>query len=265
MDECGVCGLGMIAPTPGLAEDYTVLVVGGAAGIGAAAAELLARQGAAVMIVDRDQGAAEQQAQRIRSSGGRARSATADVTDASAMDAAVQATVGWRGQLHALINSAGIQGPLGKPSHQVEVADFEETLRVNLTGALVITKAVLPHMLEHGYGRIAHVASIAGKEGNPNMVAYSASKAGLIGLVKTQGKEYAGTGVTVNALAPAVVRTAFLDTQPADVLDYMTAKIPMGRVGTTDEIASLLAFMVSPECSFTTGFVFDASGGRATY
>lgn len=256
----------VVARETDFAADYTILVVGGAAGIGAAAAELLSRQGAAVVIVDRDEEAAEQQARRIRSvGGGEAIYASADVTDPASMNAAVQDAIGWRGQVHAVINSAGIQGPLGRPSHQVDLADFEATLRVNLTGALVITRAVLPHMLEHGYGRIAHVASIAGKEGNPNMVAYSASKAGLIGLVKTQGKEYAGTGITVNALAPAVVRTPFLDTQPAEVLEYMTAKIPMGRVGTTHEIAHLLAFMVSPECSFTTGFVFDASGGRATY
>jgi NAD(P)-dependent dehydrogenase (short-subunit alcohol dehydrogenase family) len=245
--------------------DYTVVVVGGASGIGAAAAEFLARQGAALMIVDRDGQAAERHAERIRSTGGQARSAPADVTEPDSVNAAVQAGIEWRGQVHAVVNSAGIQGPLGRPSHEVALADFEATLRVNLTGALVITHAVLPHMLEHGYGRIAHVASIAGKEGNPNMAAYSASKAGLIGLVKTQGKEYASTGVTVNALAPAVIRTPFLDTQPAEVLEYMTAKIPMGRVGTTDEVAHLLAFMVSPECSFTTGFVFDASGGRATY
>lgn len=245
--------------------DYTVVVVGGASGIGSAAVEIVAEQGAAAVIIDRDRDAGERQAERVRAAGGQAKAWVADVTDMDAMAVAFDSAVSWRGQVHAVINSAGIQGPLGRPSHEVDLAAFEDTIRVNLTGAMVITKAIVPHMLGHGYGRIAHVASIAGKEGNPDMVAYSASKAGLIGLVKTQGKEYASFGVMVNALAPAVVGTPFLETQPASVLEYMTAKIPMGRVGTTTEIAHLLAFMVSPECSFTTGFVFDASGGRATY
>lgn len=120
-------------------------------------------------------------------------------------------------------------------------------------------------MLEHGYGRIAHVASIAGKEGNPGMVAYSSTKAALIGMVKAQGKEYAEDGITINALAPAVIRTAFLDSQPEETLRYMTDKVPMRRMGTVLEAAHILAWMVSPECSFTTGFTFDLSGGRATY
>jgi len=184
-------GAGNVMPA-----DYNIVVVGGAAGIGAATAELLAHRGAAVTIVDRNQEAAQQQAGHLRSAGGQAESAAADVTDPVGVQAAVDFAIQWRGQIHAVVNCAGVHGPLGRPSHEVDLAEFEETLRVNLTGALAITKAVVPHMLQHGYGRIAHVASIAGKEGNPNMAAYSASKAGLIGLVKIQGKEYAGTPVS---------------------------------------------------------------------
>lgn len=151
------------------------------------------------------------------------------------------------------------------PGDEVDLAEFDAAIAVNLRGALVVSQAALPHLVEHGYGRIAHVASIAGKEGNPSMIGYSASKAGLIGLVKAMAKEYASDGITINALAPAVIRTAFLDEQPQQVIDYMTAKIPMGRVGTIEEVAEMINFMISPACSFTTGFCFDASGGRATY
>ena len=244
---------------------YTILVVGAGGGIGRAVATDLAAQGASVVVADRDLDAALATAHLIESTGGRSLALDLDVADEQSAHAAVAATERWNGELRALVNSVGVQGPLGKPSHEVDIASFEATLRINLTGALVLTRAVMPGFLERGYGRVAHVASIAGKEGNPNMVAYSASKAGLIGLVKAQGKEYATNGITVNAIAPAVVHTPFLDTQPQEVLDYMTAKIPMGRVGSTDEIAAMIRFMVSPECSFTTGAVFDASGGRATY
>lgn len=246
-------------------SDYTVLVVGAGGGIGRDVAADLAAHGASIVAADRDEDAALETATLIESAGGRAVGLALDVADEQSALDAVAAARDWNGPLSALVNTAGVQGPLGKPSHEVDIADFEAALRINLTGALVLTRAVIPGFLERGYGRVAHVASIAGKEGNPNMVAYSASKAGLIGLVKAQGKEYATSGITVNAIAPAVVHTPFLDTQPQEVLDYMTAKIPMGRVGTTQEIAAMIRFMVSPECSFTTGFVFDASGGRATY
>lgn len=187
------------------------------------------------------------------------------MTSVASLADAFQAAVGWLGQVHAVINTAGMQGQQGAPSHLVDIDGFERTLSVNMTAAVRIAHVVIPHMLENGYGRIAHVASIAGKEGNPNMVAYSASKAGLIGIVKTQGKEYAEHGITVNAIAPAVIHTPFLDSQPQSIIDYMTAKIPMGRVGQVDEVGEMLAFMISPGCSFTTGFTFDLSGGRATY
>jgi 2-dehydro-3-deoxy-L-rhamnonate dehydrogenase (NAD+) len=169
------------------------------------------------------------------------------------------------GQVHAVVNCVGVQGPLGRRSHEVGLAEFDAVYEVNLRGALAVSQMALPHMIEHQYGRIAHVASIAGKEGNPNMIGYSSTKAGLIGMVKAQGKEYAEDGITINALAPAVIRTAFLDNQPSEVIEYMTERIPMKRPGTVDEVAEILAWIVSPASSFTIGFIFDLSGGRATY
>ncbi|WP_439593045.1 SDR family NAD(P)-dependent oxidoreductase [Microbacterium sp.] len=249
---------------PAFDGGYTVIVVGGGGGIGRATALHLAEVGVGVAVADRDLNAARSTVDAIGSDD-RAIAVRADVADEGSVSAALAEILRWRPQVHALVNTAGIQGPLGHPSHEVDIADFEKVVRVNLTGALVLTRVVVPHMLAHGYGRVAHVASIAGKEGNPNMIAYSTSKAGLIGLVKAQGKEYAQTGVLVNGVAPAVIRTPFLDTQPAEVVRYMEEKIPMGRVGEVDELAALLQFMISPGCSFTTGFIFDASGGRATY
>lgn len=240
-----------------------MVVVGAGSGIGRGVAVRLARRGMGVVCVDRDGDAVEQTATSITS--GSALAQVADVTDAASVGRAFDAAAGRFGQVHAVVNCAGVQGPLGRRSHEVDVAEFDATVAVNLRGALLVSQAALRHMLPHGYGRIVHVASIAGKDGNPNMIGYSASKAGLVGMVKAMGKEYATDGITINALAPAVIRTPFLDTQPADVLDYMTGKIPMRRVGTIDEVAAVVAFMVSPACSFTTGFCFDASGGRAVY
>jgi 3-oxoacyl-[acyl-carrier protein] reductase len=241
------------------------VVVGAGSGIGEACALLLARRGASVVCVDRDGEAAERTAAAAVTQGGEAWGLQADVTDAASVARAFAAAVERLGQLHAVVNCAGISGALGLRSHEVSLQNFDQVVAINLRGALVVTQCAVPHMLERGYGRIAHVASIAGKEGNPGMVAYSSTKAALIGMVKAQGKEYAEDGITINALAPAVIRTAFLDAQPEETIRYMTDKIPMRRMGTVLEAAQMLAWMVSPECSFTTGFTFDLSGGRATY
>jgi 2-dehydro-3-deoxy-L-rhamnonate dehydrogenase (NAD+) len=241
------------------------VVVGAGSGIGEGAALLLARRGWSVACVDRDREAAQRTASAAVAEGGQAWAAQADVTDAPSVARAFAEAQERLGQVHAVVNCAGVTGPLGLRSHEVSLADFDQVVSINLRGALVVTQCAVPHMLEHGYGRIAHVASIAGKEGNPGMVAYSSTKAALIGMVKAQGKEYAEDGITINALAPAVIRTAFLDSQPEETLRYMTDKIPMRRMGTVLEAAQILAWMVSPECSFTTGFTFDLSGGRATY
>jgi 2-dehydro-3-deoxy-L-rhamnonate dehydrogenase (NAD+) len=164
-----------------------------------------------------------------------------------------------------LVNSAGITGQTNLKSYEADPAEVERVFRTNFFGSYHTSKAVLPKMVKRGYGRLLHIASIAGKEGNAGMIAYSASKAAVIGMTKVQGKELAGTGVTVNALAPAVIQTPMVDALPAQQVKYMTDKIPMGRCGTLDELVAMVEFIVSPSCSFTTGFTFDLSGGRATY
>jgi len=248
-----------------MATAQTLIVVGAGSGIGAGVAEFLAHRGFFVACLDRDFAGASATAAAISATGGEAIGIAADVTDALSIEAAFSSVDELRGQIHAVINTAGVQGQLGVRSHDVSLDDVDRVYAVNLRGALAVSQAAITRMLPHGYGRIAHVASIAGKEGNPGMIAYSTTKAGLIGMVKAQGKEYARDGITINALAPAVIQTPFLDTQPADVIAYMTEKIPMGRTGTVTEVAEMLAWMVSPACSFTTGFAFDLSGGRATY
>jgi 2-dehydro-3-deoxy-L-rhamnonate dehydrogenase (NAD+) len=164
-----------------------------------------------------------------------------------------------------LINSAGITGQTNLKSQETDPVDVERVFRVNFFGSYLTSKAVLPGMIARGYGRVLHIASIAGKEGNAGMLAYSASKAAVIGMTKVQGKEVAGTGVTVNALAPAVIETPMVAAMPPEQVKYMTAKIPMGRCGSLDELVAMVEFIVSPACSFTTGFTFDLTGGRATY
>jgi 3-oxoacyl-[acyl-carrier protein] reductase len=225
----------------------------------------LAGEGVAVGCLDRDGAAAAETARRIEGSGAKSIAVTGDVTDEQTIAPAIDRIVAALGSLEALVNCAGITGKTNVKGHEVDLADFDAVYRINLRGALVVAQAVLPRMLAQNYGRILHVASIAGKEGNAGMAAYSASKAGLIGLVKSMAKDYAETGVTINALAPAVIQTPLVDALPQATIDYMTAKIPMRRCGTLEEVAAMIAWIVSPACSFTTGFTFDLSGGRATY
>jgi NAD(P)-dependent dehydrogenase (short-subunit alcohol dehydrogenase family) len=246
-------------------EGHVVAVVGAGSGIGRGTSQRLAELGATVVCLDRRVDAVTDTAASITRAGGRAVSGEIEVGDADSVRAVFDAVAGQWGRLHAVVNCAGVQGALGRRAHEVPIDDLDAVWRVNVRGALLVTTAAVAHMLPAGYGRIAHVASIAGKEGNPNMISYSTTKAAMIGMVKALGKEYATDGITVNALAPAVIRTEFLDTQPDDVIAYMTARIPMGRPGTVEEAASMLAFMVSPLAGFTTGFTFDLSGGRATY
>ena len=167
--------------------------------------------------------------------------------------------------IDVLVNSAGITGQTNLKSDETDPADVERVFRVNFFGSYHTSKVVLPQMIKRGYGRLLHITSIAGKEGTPGMIAYSASKAAVIGMTKVQGKEVAGTGVTVNALAPAVIQTPMVDTLPEQLVKSMIDKIPMGRRGSLDEFVAMVEFIVSPQCSFTTGFTFDLSGGRATY
>ena len=169
------------------------------------------------------------------------------------------------GRIDILVNSAGVTGKTNIKSHEVSSDNLSMVFDINFMGSFYTSKYAIPWMLKNNYGRILHIASIAGKEGNAGMLAYSASKSAVIGMTKVQGKDYAETGITVNALAPAVIKTHLLDDMPDAQVKYMTDKIPMKRCGTLDEVANLASYIVSPQNSFTTGFVFDLSGGRATY
>jgi len=197
--------------------------------------------------------------------GGNTRILVADITDLPAVEKAIHGLVEATGPVDILVNSAGITGVTNVKSHEVDPANVDLVFHVNFFGSYHASRAVLPGMLRQNYGRVLHIASIAGKEGNAGMMAYSASKAAVIGMTKVQGKELAETGVTVNALAPAVIRTPMVAALPLAQVTYMTDKIPMKRCGTLEEVANIAAFIVSPEASFTTGFTFDLSGGRATY
>lgn len=244
---------------------YNVVVIGAGSGIGRQSALFLAGQGVSVACVDRDLEGARKTVEMIASGNGRAIAAAADVSDDASIPRVLDEAERTFGSIHGLVNCAGITGKTNVKGHDVDLDDFDAVYRVNLRGAMVASKAVLPRMLKHNYGRVLHVASIAGKEGNAGMAAYSATKAGLIGLVKTLGKDYAETGVTINALAPAVIRTPMVAALPDATVKYMTDKIPMKRCGELEEAAQLIAWIVSPACSFTTGFTFDLTGGRATY
>jgi len=245
--------------------DYSVIVVGAGRGIGRAAALELAAQGLSVACFDSDGASAERAAAELKARGGKAIAAQLDVTDTGSIRPAIEAAAKSFGRIDALVNCAGITGRTNIPAGEVDIEDFERVYRVNLLGALLLSQAVLPHMLQRRYGRLLHIASIAGKEGNAGMTAYSATKAGLIGMVKSMAKDYVEQGITINALAPAVIRTPMVDALPQATVDYMTAKIPMRRCGELEEAAQMISWIVSPACSFTTGFTFDLSGGRATY
>jgi 3-oxoacyl-[acyl-carrier protein] reductase len=225
---------------------------------------LLAR-GATVIAIDRDEAALEAAVAEDRSSTGDVTGLPLDVTRQDHLDEAFRRIAAEFPPVRALVNAVGITGQTGRPCHEVDCDDFRTVVAVNLVSAFLLTRAVVPMMLPNRYGRILHVASIAGKEGNAGMAAYSATKAGLIGLVKSAAKDYADTGVTINALAPAVIHTDLVASMPEHQVRYMTDKIPMKRTGKLEEAAAMIEFIISPECAFTTGFTFDLSGGRATY
>lgn len=220
------------------------IVTGGCSGLGAACVTRLRTDGIEVLTLDVSPEA------DIR----------VDITDTVAVQQAVSAA----GPIDILVNSAGIVGP-NKPLWEVDVDDWKRTFDVNVVGLFAVTKAVIPGMIERGWGRIVNMASMAGKDGNPNLSAYSASKAAVIGLTKSLGKELAKTGVIANAIAPAVIETPMNATTSPEVLAHITSLIPMGRVGRAEEVAALVSWLCSDEVSFSTGAVYDISGGRATY
>ena len=239
------------------------VVTGGAQGIGRAVVERLLQGGAAIAIWDRDKPLAEKTAMELATRG-KVVAIGVDVTDYPSVERARDETVKAFGKIDILVNNAGIAGVITK-TWEIPVDGWDRVLRVNLTGPFNCCKAVIPGMIAQNYGRIANVASIAGKEGNPNDASYSAAKAGVIALTKSLGKEVATYDIAVNAITPAAAKTAILDTVTQQHIDYMLSKIPRGRLVRVDEIAATIAFMVSEECSFTTASTFDISGGRATY
>lgn len=243
-------------------ENQVAVITGAASGLGLVIARKLLRDGANVALLDLN---AEALKAEFAGHAERQELIGVDVTDEKLVAEAVARAAKRFGKIDILINCAGITGATNLKSHEVDTANLKKVFDVNFMASFYTAKAVLPYMLRNNYGRILHIASIAGKEGNAGMLAYSASKAAVIGMTKVQGKEYAETGITVNALAPAVIRTPLVDAMPEAQVNYMTDKIPMKRCGTLEEAANMAAFIVSPENSFTTGFAFDLSGGRATY
>jgi len=242
-------------------HDRRAVITGGAAGIGLAVAQRLAAGGAKVALWDRDERALASANEKLDRA---AVTQRVDVTDASAVERAAKAASSELGGLDVLVCSAGITGP-NATTWEYPVEAWRQVFDVNVHGLFHCNRAVVPIMLEGGYGRIVNIASVAGKEGNPNAPAYSASKAAVIGLTKSLGKELAKTGIRVNCVTPAAVRTAIFDQMTQQHVDFMLSKIPMGRFGEVEEIAALVCWLASEECSFSTGAVFDLSGGRATY
>jgi NAD(P)-dependent dehydrogenase (short-subunit alcohol dehydrogenase family) len=246
-------------------DGQVVIVTGAASGIGKSAAELIASRGAKVVCVDLNQVGVDQTVTSILKLGGNAESAVLDISNQKDITDFISQTVGKDKRIDALINCAGYPGPTGKFVEEINWDDFQKVVAVNLFGAIWLTQSVLPIMKKQKYGRIVQVASIAGKEGNPKMAPYNTAKSGLIGFVKGVAKEVATDGITINALAPAVIATPINVNTAKETLDYMISKIPAGRLGEPSEVAEIIAFMGSKACSFTTGFTFDISGGRATY
>lgn len=238
------------------------IVTGGAQGIGRAIVERFLASGARVAIWDRDLDLARRTAAELDAD--KVIAVEADVTELKAVEAAATLTQAAFGRIDILVNNAGISGP--NTSLWTYPPDaWAQVLAINLTGPFNCCRAVVPHMIAQNYGRIVNVASIAGKEGNPNASAYSASKAGVIALTKSLGKELAGYDIAVNCVTPAVAKTAIFDQMTQEHIDYMLSKIPRARFVRVEEVAATVAFAASADCSFTTGAVFDISGGRATY
>lgn len=238
----------------------TAIITGGASGLGRAVAKRIVAEGGKVALWDVNVDWLAEAAAEV----GASHTEVVDVSDAAAVIAAAAETQQMLGRVDVLVCSAGITGATA-PVHEYPLDSWEQVIAINLNGLFHCCRAVVPYMLANGYGRIVNVSSVAGKEGNPNASAYSASKAGVIGLTKSLGKELAGKGVIANALTPATFESPILDQLPQSQVDYMRSKIPMGRLGEAEESAAMICFMASEECSFTTASTFDTSGGRTTY
>jgi NAD(P)-dependent dehydrogenase (short-subunit alcohol dehydrogenase family) len=242
-------------------KSRVAIVTGGARGIGLAIARRFLTSGASVALWDIDPKALEDSAKAL---GANVRGIQVDVTSADSVAAAVNQTISAFGKIDILVNNAGVAGANAKV-WETDPVEWQRVLNINLTGPFLCCRGVVPHLMKNNYGRIVNIASIAGKEGNPNAAHYSASKGGVIALTKSLGKELATTNIRVNCITPAVIETDILKQITQQHIDYMLSKIPMGRFGKTEEAAALVTWLCSEECSFSTGAVFDLSGGRATY
>lgn len=241
-------------------ENQIAIITGAASGLGLAMAKSLSSYGVRLVLIDKNTDALVNLKRELNGE-----TYNVDITQEAEVQQVIEKIGKHFGRIDILINSAGITGVTNIKSHETSTDNVRQVFDVNFMGSYFTSKHVLPWMIKNNYGRILHIASIAGKEGNAGMLAYSASKAAVIGMTKVQGKEFAETGITVNALAPAVIRTALVEAMPEEQVNYMTAKIPMKRCGTLEELINLSLYIVSPLNSFTTGFTFDLSGGRATY
>jgi NAD(P)-dependent dehydrogenase (short-subunit alcohol dehydrogenase family) len=246
-------------------SNKVAIITGGAEGIGKATALRLGREGARVALFDLNPLVLERTVEEFEKDGIEVRGYLTDISNETQVEDAVSRVEKEWGSIDVLINSAGIVGPTSTKITDFPLAAFDKLYEVNLKGAFLITKYVLLKMEKTGKGRLLLISSISGKEGNPGMVGYTATKAGVIGLVKGIAKEFADTRITINGLAPALIKTSMNENTSAEQLAYMTAKIPMKRLGTVEEVAAMCCFIVSDENSFSTGFIYDISGGRATY
>ena len=243
-------------------KDQVAVVTGAASGIGLAVAKSLLGNSAKVILLDLNKEVLEKE---FSSYGDEAILVSLDVTKQAEVKSEIDKAAVKFGRIDILVNCAGITGITNVLSHEVDSENLHKVFELNFMASFYTSQAVLPYMIKQNYGRILHLASIAGKEGNAGMLAYSSSKAAVIGMAKVQGKEYAGMGITVNALAPAVIKTPLNDATPEEQMKYMTDKIPMKRCGTLQEAVNMINYIISDQNSFTTGFTFDLSGGRATY
>lgn len=246
-------------------EKQVAIITGGAEGLGKGIAERITSEGGRVVLFDINKTLLEKTTEEFLKKGFEAEAYVVDVSSENSVKEAIQKVEEKFGQIHIMVNCAGIVGLTSTKITDYPVEDYDKIYAVNLRGSFLMTKHAIKVMEKFNYGRILLLASIAGKEGNPFMTGYSSTKAGVTGLVKGIGKEYAQTGITINGLAPAVIKTAMNEKTAPEQLAYMTAKIPMGRLGTIEEVAAISSWIVSEEASFNTGCVFDISGGRATY
>ncbi len=245
-------------------DNQVAVITGAATGIGFGVAKRLSDEGARLVLVDLDEFHGEQSLNEVKARGNDAFLEIGDVSEFDLADRVVKHVIDKWGRVDILINNAGVIGKTGN-IWELPVDEMDRVYQTNLRGVYLFCRALIPHMLQQDYGRIVNVASVAGKEGNPRMVPYSATKAAVIGLTKSVGKELARTGIRVNCVTPAVVQTRMLEDSTPEQIQYMIERIPMARTGEIDEVAALVTWLASSECSFSTGAVFDISGGRSTY